>query len=640
VRATSETYSESDLLRIGSHYEFEPRNGVAANGEQGWLTPTWDSGAATHELSDMAYATYKFHIPGYDRDARLILDWSASDDANTFVALANWDHNNWDWYFKFDDFTLPNNNMEPYINSSGDMLVVVAVLGTDTVKLNNIHVGSYPPDAVLNVDATYGNLPLSITLDASASTDPDGGPLTFEFDADGDGSYDSGPPSATTTFPWQYNLRGGYDATVRVTNTANAHSYATLTVYGVAEWVHSWGGSAEEYFNDVASGPDGMLYAVGETKDGKALISKWSPAGDLLWLERWAVFDQVRAKAAEIDSDGNLVVAGTRDVGGVRSFTLQKWSPNGAFIWSYQYGAADNVSVGSLQLDGNDIYLAGNSDEVGSDSDVVLMKFDTDGNIVWQRYRDSGGNDQVDSMTRIVNATGLLGMSVLYTSDYGTDWNLLRSEFGLNGSVTSERQLGSAAQPKVTGRMLRSYNLLTGTVAYYVTGLIDTGNGDEVFVSRTDGSGANVWSHVFTGLNDIDPNSICLTTDSQLLVSGSKVGTARAWSMTLNPADGTCDWSEYWTPSGGSSGYASTQRTSDLGLFYCGFMHDTNYTYSELPTQLTDLNLSWTSHSNSGEDPGLTQTLSLGSYSNVASQGVLDSGGGGDDAMVWLKPQL
>jgi hypothetical protein len=383
-----------------------------------------------------------------------------------------------------------------------------------------------------------------------------------------------------------------------------------------------------------------MLYAVGETKDGKALISKWSPAGDLLWLERWAVFDQVRAKAAEIDSDGNLVVAGTRDVGGVRSFTLQKWSPNGAFIWSYQYGAADNVSVGSLQLDGNDIYLAGNSDEVGSDSDVVLMKFDTDGNIVWQRYRDSGGNDQVDSMTRIVNATGLLGMSVLYTSDYGTDWNLLRSEFGLNGSVTSERQLGSAAQPKVTGRMLRSYNLLTGTVAYYVTGLIDTGNGDEVFVSRTDGSGANVWSHVFTGLNDIDPNSICLTTDSQLLVSGSKVGTARAWSMTLNPADGTCDWSEYWTPSGGSSGYASTQRTSDLGLFYCGFMHDTNYTYSELPTQLTDLNLSWTSHSNSGEDPGLTQTLSLGSYSNVASQGVLDSGGGGDDAMVWLKPQL
>ncbi len=81
-----------------------------------------------------------------------------------------------------------------------------------TVKANQ------PPLAVLNVSPAEGNVPLSTVLDAGSSLDPDGEIVSYEWDFDGDGSYDatSGPlePSRAHT----YTEQGEYNATVRVTD--------------------------------------------------------------------------------------------------------------------------------------------------------------------------------------------------------------------------------------------------------------------------------------------------------------------------------------------------------------------------------------------------------------------------------------
>ncbi len=74
-----------------------------------------------------------------------------------------------------------------------------------------------PPLAVLVADVTNGINPLVVNFDASASSDIDGTIVRYEWDFDGDGTYDldsSLTPSALFTF----DIPGDYMVTVRVTD--------------------------------------------------------------------------------------------------------------------------------------------------------------------------------------------------------------------------------------------------------------------------------------------------------------------------------------------------------------------------------------------------------------------------------------
>lgn len=78
---------------------------------------------------------------------------------------------------------------------------------------------SQAPTAVISANPIYGSLPLTVTLSASGSADPGGGPLTFDWDF-GDGSpLITGTTSITTTHT--YTSEGVYTATLVTRNGAN-----------------------------------------------------------------------------------------------------------------------------------------------------------------------------------------------------------------------------------------------------------------------------------------------------------------------------------------------------------------------------------------------------------------------------------
>jgi uncharacterized repeat protein (TIGR01451 family) len=75
-----------------------------------------------------------------------------------------------------------------------------------------------PPIASATGSPTNGTAPLTVQFDGSGSSDPEGGPLTYAWDLDGDGAFDDSTavqPTHTYTQP------GNYSARLRVTDLLN-----------------------------------------------------------------------------------------------------------------------------------------------------------------------------------------------------------------------------------------------------------------------------------------------------------------------------------------------------------------------------------------------------------------------------------
>ncbi|WP_084105379.1 PQQ-dependent sugar dehydrogenase [Demequina sp. NBRC 110056] len=93
--------------------------------------------------------------------------------------------------------------------------------------------GNKSPTAVISADPiSSSTAPLSVTLDGSNSTDPEGEELTYEWDTDGDGTFDATGVSVNPT----YEDLGQYTVRLRVTDPAGRTGLTStlITVGNVA----------------------------------------------------------------------------------------------------------------------------------------------------------------------------------------------------------------------------------------------------------------------------------------------------------------------------------------------------------------------------------------------------------------------
>jgi glucose/arabinose dehydrogenase len=84
-----------------------------------------------------------------------------------------------------------------------------------------------PPTARIAANPTTGDAPLPVAFDGRGSADPEGHPLTYSWDLDGNGTFgDATTPTATYT----YTSSGTYTAGLRVVDDQGATGTATVTV--------------------------------------------------------------------------------------------------------------------------------------------------------------------------------------------------------------------------------------------------------------------------------------------------------------------------------------------------------------------------------------------------------------------------
>ena len=81
-----------------------------------------------------------------------------------------------------------------------------------------------PPVAVATANPTSGAAPLTVAFDGSGSSDPDGDPITYAWDLDGDGLYDDSTAVQPT---FTYTQSGTFTARLRVTDSPAPRASAT-----------------------------------------------------------------------------------------------------------------------------------------------------------------------------------------------------------------------------------------------------------------------------------------------------------------------------------------------------------------------------------------------------------------------------
>jgi glucose/arabinose dehydrogenase len=84
-----------------------------------------------------------------------------------------------------------------------------------------------PPTARISATPTSGDAPLTVAFDGTGSTDPEGRPLTYSWDLNGDGNFGD---STSPTTSYTYTSNGTYTAQLRVTDDQEASNTAAVTI--------------------------------------------------------------------------------------------------------------------------------------------------------------------------------------------------------------------------------------------------------------------------------------------------------------------------------------------------------------------------------------------------------------------------
>lgn len=219
--------TDAGRVRQGAQYEPAPAyQRLTAVGRQALFSPDYPAAG----FDGLAFGIYSFALDGFTGDS-LDFGWELPPgDGELWLALGNYVSGSWDWQAQAPGAALSVADMSPYLHPETQLLLlVVACTGKTETQLNWLRWGdNIGPAADLQAAPLTGDTPLNVDFDASASLDPDGEIVLYEWDWHGDGSYDvSGPEPQRQHI---YAKGGNYLARVRVKGSDSLTATDTVNV--------------------------------------------------------------------------------------------------------------------------------------------------------------------------------------------------------------------------------------------------------------------------------------------------------------------------------------------------------------------------------------------------------------------------
>lgn len=567
------------------------------------------------------------------------LNASASTDPDGTIVKYEWDPEG-DGFFNYDTSATPTTST--IYTVPGEYHPAVRVTDNDAktdIASTTIIVTEHPPLPVASIvpSVNFGVAPLDVTLDASGSTD-DGTIVKYEWDYEGDGVFDQ-DTGTTSSANYTYTTEGHYFPAVRVTDGDGGQDTAVtnLTVT-FAPWVHTWGTSANEYPNAAAEGAGGNICMAGWGTGSKgtghpsALIWLYSPDGNLIWARAWETGADQDDVAADITADGTgiYVVGQTTSVGNTDAI-LVKLDYSGAPLWQVSFGGGTaNDQAFSVDLDGlGNIYVAGHTDTADVTGGAFVAKFDSVGVPIWQSVLDyNNGSDNVADLAvdadgnvyAVVNSDGLGSLDDVVLVKYDADGNIQWQTRWYGPDY--DDAIGVAVAPD--GNIY-----VTGATLSFGEGQSDT------FLLKFTSLGILQVQQIWGGPSIDDPFGIAIDQLSgDIYVSGETggfgVGGAEIFLLRYSSLDVLNK--QFTIGNSGNEGATGLMLSSRNELYIPGYAMNNSMLKGDILGTSSETSAPASSEAATVSDPGWFSLAISGTLTDQA--GVIDTGGGGNDALL------
>jgi hypothetical protein len=456
-----------------------------------------------------------------------------------------------------------------YRVSSADSLAVVGA------PSNAVHAAPLPqpPSAAITSDFNAGIAPLTVTLDASGSTDSDGVIVKYQWDLDGDGLFEL-DTDTTPSVQHEFALSGTYHPAVHVTDNDGLQDTASTDILvSNSTWTHTWGSTGNDKATAVSLGILASVYVVGNSdgfKDGSSecpTICKFTPDGVLGWAKSWIGAPDKSDWGSDIavDGSGNAYVSGsTMSYGaGADDAFLLKLTSAGVLQWQTMWGGTGTDQGKCVGVDptGEAVYVAG----VWSPSDIFINKYDADGALLWSKdWSDSGDETAYDLAVDDSANVYVVGSGNGYGGG-NNDAILLKVD--ADGNLIWQKTWNASDDDFATGVALdEDGNIyVTGQTQSFGAGYYDG------FLLKFDAAGNLVWQKIWGEFGYDMSNSVAVNkANGNIIVAGysDSFGTSYNYVsfILIYDSTGTLLDAEAWAEDASSD--ANCVAVDDSGVIY------------------------------------------------------------------------
>ena len=143
-----------------------------------------------------------------------------------------------------------------------------------------------------------------------------------------------------------------------------------------------------------------------------ALLAKFSPSGQQLWLQQFGTDQIDQLFGVTVDPKGEVYVVGITEGSfpgqsnaGVADMLVMKFHADGQKAWLQQFGTDQPERAGGIAADGNGIYIVGGTQGALPSfsafglTDGVIARYQEDGTQTWLRQFGTPGEDLLQAVT-------------------------------------------------------------------------------------------------------------------------------------------------------------------------------------------------------------------------------------------------